>query len=214
VQAWVRERESGAVKLLIADDDTLFRMMLRDMLCEQFELEVVENGNDAWTALQKENAAHMAILDWVMPGLSGPQVCRKVRERGTVPRIYLMLITSKNSRAEEIAGFEAGADDWVSKPFHPEELAARLRVGRRVVELQNALEDQVASTRSALEANQLLRKLVPPCSYCEKAEECLLLVPSIDSAITGSSRAFCPHWALKGEATVLDPQGSLRDLNA
>src|SRR6478752_453634 len=123
-------------------------MMLRQMFCEEYELEIVENGNDALAALQREASSQLAILDWVMPGLSGPQVCREVRALGRAQRPYLLLVTSKNNRAEEIAGLEAGADDYVVKPFQPEELHARLKVGRRVIELQNALEEQVTATRS------------------------------------------------------------------
>jgi sigma-B regulation protein RsbU (phosphoserine phosphatase) len=200
------------VKLLIADDDTLFRMMLRQMLCEEYELEIVENGDNALAALQREDSPQLAILDWVMPGLSGPQVCREVRTLARAQRPYLLLVTSKNNRAEEIAGLEAGADDYVVKPFQPEELHARLKVGRRVIELQNALEEQVAATRSALETNRLLRKVVPPCSYCQAAEECLLIAPSMaDFSANGQGRAFCPQWIPEGDDSAILPQLILGD---
>ena len=197
------------MKLLIADDDTLFRMMLRQMFCEEYELEIVENGDDAMRALQREDSPQMAILDWVMPGLSGPQVCRGVRALRQLQRPYLLLVTSKNNRAEEIAGFEAGADDYVVKPFQAEELRARVKVGRRVIELQNALEEQVGTTRSAWETNQLLRKVVLPCSCCEKAQECLSLAPAITSfSATGQGRAFCPQWVPQGEQSARSPQAN------
>jgi phosphoserine phosphatase RsbU/P len=200
------------VKLLIADDDTLFRMMLRQMFCEEYELEIVENGNDALAALQREDSSQLAILDWVMPGLSGPQVCREIRALGRTQRPYLLLVTSKNNRAEEIAGFEAGADDYVVKPFQPEELRARLKVGRRVIELQNALEEQVAATRSTLEINQLLRKVVPPCSYCQKSEECLLLAPAMTNfSVVAQGRAFCPQWVPEEHESVGLPEMNLGD---
>ena len=155
------------MKLLIADDDTLFRMLLRQTLASDYELEIVDNGDAASSALQRDDAPQLAILDWIMPGLSGPQVCRNVRSRCKSPGPYLLLFIARNNVAEMIAGLQAGADDYVTKPFNPEELRARVHVGRRIVELQSSLESQIAATRNALTANELLQKTVLPCNLCQ-----------------------------------------------
>jgi DNA-binding response OmpR family regulator len=154
------------VKLLIAEDDHLFRTLLRRLLANEYELEIVEDGDSAWSVLQQENAPQLAILDWVMPGLTGPQVCRNVRSVPLTPPPYLLLFTAKSDAADIVSGLRAGADDYITKPFNPEELRARVQVGRRVVELQTALDAQIAATRAALATQELLRQAESPCTRC------------------------------------------------
>jgi len=110
--------------------------------------EVVEtcNGDEAWQVLQREDAPRLAILDWVMPGISGDNLCRKLKELPTVRPIYIILLTVRRDKADVIAGLEAGANDYIRKPFDREELHARVRVGERVVKLEAALAERNQAT--------------------------------------------------------------------
>jgi DNA-binding response OmpR family regulator len=132
------------VKLLIAEDDAFFRKILHMLLCSEFEIVTAENGTEAWQRLKEIEWPVLAILDWVMPGMTGPQVCREARACTETANSYLILLTARNSAADIVAGLHAGADDYVTKPFEAEELRARVRLGRRVLELQMTLQAQSA----------------------------------------------------------------------
>jgi two-component system, cell cycle response regulator len=97
---------------------------------------MAENGAQAWDILADPDCPPMAILDWVMPHMTGPEVCRRVRERHREPYTYILLLTSKNTKNETVEGLEAGADDYIVKPFDEHELQVRLRAGKRIVDLQ------------------------------------------------------------------------------
>ena len=147
------------MKVLIADDSATSRAMLRKSL-ERWGYEVVmaEDGAAAWDILEKPDAPPMAILDWVMPHMTGPEVCRKVRETRREPYTYILLLTSKNSKDETIEGLEAGADDYIVKPFDQQELSVRLRAGKRIIDLQLSLMEAREELRE--KANKdLLTKL-------------------------------------------------------
>jgi diguanylate cyclase (GGDEF)-like protein len=128
------------MKVLIADDSATSRAMLRKSLARWgYEVVMAENGAEAWEILEKQDAPPMAILDWVMPHMTGPDVCRKVRETRREPYTYILLLTSKNSKDETVEGLEAGADDYIVKPFDQQELSVRLRAGKRIIDLQLTL---------------------------------------------------------------------------
>ncbi len=130
------------MKILIADDDVTSRLVLSGVLRKHGH-EVVEtiNGLDAWDAMKRPDAPKLAILDWVMPGLSGVDVCRRARTIETSQPPYIILLTSLDQKADVVTGLEAGADDYLAKPFDPGELLARVDVGRRLVELQAKLDE-------------------------------------------------------------------------
>jgi two-component system, cell cycle response regulator len=127
--------------VLIADDDPVSRRALEATLAGWgYEIEMVTDGQQALDALLREkNAPRLAVLDWMMPGLDGPEVCRTVRARSEGPYSWLLLLTSRKKGSDLIAGLEAGADDYIRKPFDPGELKARLRVGERILALQAQL---------------------------------------------------------------------------
>jgi DNA-binding response OmpR family regulator len=128
------------MKILIADDDVTSRTMLRAVL-SKWGYEVVEtsDGEAAWGVLQGEDPPQLAVLDWAMPGMDGATLCRKLRGEARKSPLYLILLTSKAERGDIIRGLEAGADDYIVKPFDREELRARVNVGRRMITLQNEL---------------------------------------------------------------------------
>ena len=127
--------------VLIADDDPVSRRALEATLTGWgYEVEVVNDGQQALDALLREGAPpRLAVLDWMMPGLDGPEVCRIVRARSQGPYAWLLLLTARKKGSDLIAGLEAGADEYIKKPFDPGELKARLRVGERILALQAQL---------------------------------------------------------------------------
>jgi len=128
------------MKVLVADDSTISRRLLEAALRKwEYEVVAASDGAEAWELLKQEDAPRMAILDWMMPGLSGPEVCRRVRERPNEHYTYLLLVTSRNHKEDLIEGMEAGADDYITKPFDQNELKVRLGPGQRIVALQDAL---------------------------------------------------------------------------
>ena len=127
------------MKILIAEDNTFYRCMLEATLREWgYEVQAVSQGDEAWEVLQQPEAPKVAILDWMMPGLDGPEVCRRVRALHQPEPPYLLLLTSKERKDNTVIGLEGGADDFITKPFDRDELHARLRVGQRIVGLQTS----------------------------------------------------------------------------
>jgi DNA-binding response OmpR family regulator len=148
------------MKVLIAEDDIFFRKLLQQTLASDYDIILAEDGNEAWETLQQENAPQLAILDWVMPGLSGPQVCRKVRQCSRLDPMYLIILTAKNSAADVVSGLRAGADDYVTKPFSPEELRTRVKIGERILNLKNCLAERSVEANESSARETLLQQLL------------------------------------------------------
>jgi predicted signal transduction protein with EAL and GGDEF domain len=128
------------MKILIADDDAISRRLVQNTLERVgYEVLAVENGRSAAECLSSADSPRLALLDWVMPELDGLAICRQIRSRSNHPYIYIILLTSKESKEDMVAGFEAGANDYLTKPCDPEELKARLRAGQQILELQDKL---------------------------------------------------------------------------
>jgi len=128
------------MRILIADDELMSRKLLQKTLERAgYEVTAVENGRQAADQLCQANGARLALLDWVMPELDGPGVCREIRKRQEQSYVYMVLLTSKESKEDVVAGLESGADDYLTKPFDPEELKARLRTGLRILDLEDRL---------------------------------------------------------------------------
>lgn len=126
--------------ILIAEDDRMFRVLLEGWLRDRgYEVKVAENGQQAWEVLQEEDAPNLVILDWMMPGMSGPEICRRLRAGGKGNYRYVLLLTARSEKQDVAEGLEAGADDYLSKPFDALELHARLNVGRRILDLHQEL---------------------------------------------------------------------------
>lgn len=135
------------MKILIAEDDPVTRRLLQVTLQKwNYDVDVACNGAEAWQMLQGEEAPRMAILDWMMPEMDGIQVCQKLRQQKGEPYTYVVLLTAKDLKEDVIKGIEAGADDYLSKPFDGDELKARLRSGTRIL----ALQESLISARDAL----------------------------------------------------------------
>jgi len=128
------------VKVLIAEDDPVSRRLLRTTLTKWgHEVTVCADGVQALRALQATDAPRLAILDWMMPEMDGVQVCRELRKRDEEPYIYILLLTAKSQREDLVEGMNAGADDYLTKPFDPHELRVRMRSGMRILDYQAQL---------------------------------------------------------------------------
>jgi len=128
------------VRVLVADDSVVYQKLLLDCLGDWgFETVPVRDGSQAWALLQEDDAPKLALLDWVLPGMDGAELCNRLRQRENQPYVYTILLTAKERKDELIAGLEAGADDYLTKPFDPQELRVRLQTGFRLVRLQEEL---------------------------------------------------------------------------
>jgi two-component system cell cycle response regulator len=128
------------MKVLVAEDNPVFQTMLEKMLCRWgYEVVIAHDGGEAWAVLSGDDAPRLAILDWMMPGLDGVEICRRVRGAAREPYLYILLLTARTNAEDLIEGMEAGADDYLTKPFNAQELRVRLRAGRRILELQEEL---------------------------------------------------------------------------
>jgi len=132
------------MKVLIAEDDSLLRQMLRgELAAAGHQLITAANGLEAWEMLQKEHV-RMLLVDWMMPGLDGPELIRRIRGAGWPGYTYIILLTAKSGRDDVVEGLNAGADDYVTKPFRRDELLARMGVGSRILDLETRLSESLA----------------------------------------------------------------------
>lgn len=196
------------MKILIADDDATSRKLLGRVLKKWgFEVIVAEDGIQAWGAIQ-ETDAQIVILDWMMPGMEGVEVCRKIRSREGQAR-YVILLTSKTGTEDIVEGLDAGADDYIHKPFSKTELRARIRAGERILELQNALSERIQSLEQAMSQIRTLEGIIPICMYCHKIRNDKESWERIEKYITENSNAqfshgLCPDCKVKFMAKADD----------
>lgn len=202
------------MKILIAEDDPVSRRVLAVTL-EKFGYDVMitTNGAEAWQALHSADAPQLAILDWMMPELDGVELCRRIRRRSTPTPPYLILLTAKTDKADVVAGLDAGADDYLTKPFDRQELRARVSVGAHVLALQGNLSARVRELESALSQVKQLQGLLPICSYCKKIRDEQNYWRRVESYITEHtevefSHSICPACYTNVVQPQLDQLGS------
>lgn len=139
------------MRIMLADDDEVSCLALESLLTKRgHEVTAVTDGAAAWLVLEGENPPPLAILNWMMPELEGVEVCRRVRATARIKGLHLILLTSRDGRAHVVEGLRAGADDYVTKPFHEDELEARVNVGVRMVQLQAELTQHVCELEHSL----------------------------------------------------------------
>jgi len=183
----------NTMRILIAEDDLTSRFMLAAVL-KKGGHEVVEtiNGAQAWEALSKAGAPRLAILDWMMPGMDGLDVVRRIRSLPSLPP-YIIILTTREGKADIIAGLEAGADDYLAKPFDPGELLARVEVGRRMIQMQEKLTAQVRELREAALHIKTLQGIIPICSFCKKIRNDQGYWDQVESYVSRHSEAQFSH---------------------
>lgn len=136
------------MRVLVADDDQISRKVVKALLSKWgYEVVEAENGTQAWYILQESDSPRLVVMDWMMPGLDGLEICRRLRDAGNRTYHYIILLTSRDSKEDIIGGLNAGADDYITKPFFHQELEVRLRVGGRILNLQESLEEALQMQR-------------------------------------------------------------------
>jgi DNA-binding response OmpR family regulator len=182
------------MRALIADDDRVATTLLTSVLARcGLETTAVHDGVAAWTLLQAGPAPPLVVLDWVMPGLDGLELCRRIRRNPALAHTYIVLLTAREGRADLVTGLEAGADDYVVKPFDLDELRARVNVGIRVAALQERLADQVKELQETLSKVQTLSGLLPICSYCKRIRNDQDYWEQVDAYVTEHSSVRFSH---------------------
>ena len=156
------------MKVLVAEDDPLVLHLLERLLATEYEVVTARDGGQAWEILRQKDGPRLAVLDWQMPGMHGNEICRKARQLPDTPMYLLLLTATRKSSADVLAGFDAGADDYITKPFDAAELRARVAVGRRLLQLQQSLAERVAELQEALLSVRKLEGLLPICSWCKR----------------------------------------------
>ena len=161
------------MKILLAEDDPVTRLRTETLLTTWgYEVVTAVNGTQAWEILQHPDAPQLVLTDWEMPEITGAQLCQLAREKlGARPLYILILTASRQAKTDVVTGLFAGADDFLFKPVSPPELHARLHVGERVLDLQNALAARIRDLEAALRQIDELRDLLPICSYCKKVRD-------------------------------------------
>ena len=157
------------MRILLAEDGKVDRLRLEKALSEWgFEVESFRDGNKALERLSEPDPPRLCILDWVLPGVEGTELCRWIRKRFPEEGFYLMIVTARQGIDNIIEGLSAGADDYITKPFVSRELRQRIDVGVRVLGLKKLLNKKVEQLETALEDVRSLQGLLPICSYCNK----------------------------------------------
>ncbi len=182
------------MRVLIAEDDAVSRRILETLLCKWgYEVTTTRDGEAAWNALQEPDAPSLAILDIMMPGIDGLEVCRRVRQSPITIPPYIILLTANHGVREIVKGIEAGADDYLTKPYDRDELRVRVQVGERIVALQTKLADQVQQLEAALGHVKQLQGILPICSYCKKIRNDSNYWQNVESYVTDHSQAEFSH---------------------
>lgn len=160
------------MRILVAEDEATSRFLLQRALTQWGpEVVAVEDGAHAWDALQQDSPPRLLILDWMMPQVEGIELCRRIRADTGLRDSYVIMVTSRGAEDDIVAGLDAGANDYLSKPLHRRELRARIDVGQRVLGLQSELARRVRELEEALERERALEGLLPICSYCKKVRD-------------------------------------------
>jgi phosphoserine phosphatase RsbU/P len=160
------------MRVLIAEDDGVSRRLL-EVLLRRWKHEVIScsDGAEAWAELQKPDHPRLAILDWMMPEIDGTELCRRIRGLDEESYVYVILLTAREERTDVVTGFEAGADDYLTKPFDHEELRFRIRAAERILSLKDELADKVTKLQDALDHVKLLQGIMPICMHCHKIRD-------------------------------------------
>jgi len=157
-------------KILIADDDNVTRRLIENILMRNaYEFISCQNGDDAFEELKDEDGPKLALLDWVMPGLQGIEICKKLRAIKFNINPYLIILTaSMNEKKDVLETFRTGANDFIEKPFDSNELLARVKLGRELVSLHIALAERIKALEEANQHIKTLQGILPICMHCHK----------------------------------------------
>ena len=182
------------MRVLIAEDDAVSRHLLEATLHKWgYEVVVASDGLQALEILRQTDAPSLAILDWMMPGMDGAEVCLKARELSVGRLLYIILLTAKGRKEDVVEGLTAGADDYIIKPFDRSEMKARMNAGERILRLQAELAARVKELELALANVKLLQGLLPICCYCKRIRNDQNYWQQVDTYVAEHSEAQFTH---------------------
>ena len=182
------------IRALVADDDPVTATALAGALRRlDLEVSVAHDGAAAWHMIEGPDQPSLAIVDWMMPGVDGLELCRRIRQAPAHAHMYVLLLTARDSRADIVAGLEAGADDYLVKPFDVHELRARVHTGLRILALQKDLAEQIAMLKETIANVKQLKGLLPMCSYCKKIRNDADYWQQLETYISDHSDAEFSH---------------------
>ncbi len=182
------------MKILIAEDDLTSRRHLEVVLTKWgYDIVSCSNGKQAWEELQEKHAPKLAILDWMMPEIEGIEICNRLRKLDTQTPVYVILLTTQKEKEDIVKGLEAGADDYIIKPFEPNELQARIRVGCRILQLQEKLANRIKDLQASLQHIKTLQGILPICSYCKKIRDDQNYWEEVEEYVVKHSEADFTH---------------------
>jgi len=181
------------MKVILVEDDPISSMIMKKNIEHWgYELEIFSDGLAAMDRLKNDDY-ELVALDWMLPGVSGIDICKAIRENEGELKHYVVFITSKTATEELVEAFEAGADDFISKPIKIEELKARLNVGYRIVTLQKDLTQKIKEKKEALAHVRQLQGLISICSYCHRIRNDEETWEKLEKYITNHSEAKFSH---------------------
>ena len=182
------------MRVLIAEDDAVSRLLLQKALAKWgYEVVAVRDGVEAEAALNAHDRPPLAIMDRMMPGVDGLSLVRGMRRNPSLPLIYAILLTAMGSKEDIVAGLEAGADDYVAKPFNLDELHARVRVGERIITLQTALAERIRELERAKDHIHTLQGILPMCMYCKRVRSGSDYWQQVETYLSQHSEAAFTH---------------------
>ena len=190
--------DDSSQRILIAEDHDAARNALKGLLeWKGFSVVTTADGTEALEVLTSDDAPSIALLDWEMPGMTGPDICRAVRSNPAGRYLYLIVITAREGEEGIAEAMAAGADDFVRKPFGVPEVVARIRNGQRTLKLERSLAARITELEQALEMGRQLKRLLPICAYCKSIRDDSDYWQQIESYIhkhtgTDFSHGICP----------------------
>lgn len=208
--------DGAPARVMIVDDDATTRRALSSIVSHSGWTPVpVENGTAALQLLAEPGGPRLALVDWMMPDISGIELCQEARRLYTTNPPYLLLITVRNTSADVVAGLDAGADDYLIKPINAAELRARVRVGLRTVDLRDRLLLRALELETALAEVRQLRSLLPTCSYCRRIRDDRDGWLSLEAYVSHHtdvkfSHGFCPECYARHVMPQLDGREALQ----
>lgn len=183
----------GNMKVLVAEDDIVSRVLLEVNLKKWgYYNFIVEDGRAAIEEFEKSDY-DIVILDWMMPRTDGVEVCRAIRSFDLISQPYVIMLTAKSSRQDLIFALDAGANDYIVKPFNPDELLARIRVGERVVSLQKSLAHRIRELEEAQKHIHTLQGIIPICMHCHKIRNEDEIWQRLETYISAHTDAMLSH---------------------
>jgi len=195
------------MRILIVEDSETSRIILAGLLDKLgHETVSAETGESAWQIMQENDAPQIILLDWMMPGMSGLELCRKIRDNKQELPPYIIMVTGKSDKADLITALEAGANDYLTKPFDAGELSARVESARRTVELQQRLSQKIEELNKALSEIETLRGIIPICSNCKKIRSDKNSWENMETYIQNHSEAKFSHGICPDCVKILYPE--------